>query len=96
MWEEKYNGARSMAEVLLDLFGYLPATDVEPALTKALEFNDPRLKHFALSSLLRHRKKVDPKYIADVSRSIEMRWWLYRRLKELGMQTEVLPHLHPR
>jgi hypothetical protein len=70
--------------LLLDLLAYLPGDLVEEQLREAMEYKDPRLKHFALVSLLRLRKRVDKKQVEDVARHAEMRNWLFITLKELG------------
>ena len=83
IWQDSYQDARHHAGLLLDLLGYLPADRVEKPLRDALEYRDPRLKYFALISLLRLGKAVDPKHVEDVAGSAEVRNWLYTSLKEL-------------
>jgi hypothetical protein len=90
MWEEDYSAKRQPAGVLLDLTGYLPAEKVEPDLRKVLAFHDPRLKYFALSSLIRLGKRVTAEDVAGVAQLPEMRTWLYKRLDESG-QLAVFP-----
>lgn len=87
MWEEKYQESRYEAEPLLDLLGFFPAKDVESALRRALEIIDPRLKYFAISSLLRLHKVVPSKDVADVAAHPEMRNWLYDKLKQNGNES---------
>ena len=53
MWEDAYEESRHDAALLLDLLGHFPVERVEKRLREALEYKDPRLKHFALVSLLR-------------------------------------------
>jgi hypothetical protein len=84
MWDKKYAEDRQRAGVLLDLLGYLPADRVEADLRGALKYRDPRLKHFAIVSLLKHNLEVPPKDVAEVATHAEMRNWLYGRLSELG------------
>jgi hypothetical protein len=70
--------------LLLDLLGYLPADRVEKPLQKALEYKDPRLKHYALLSLLRLGKPVDKKHVEEVAGHAEMRNWLFIGLEKVG------------
>lgn len=88
MWEDAYQDSRHLAGLLLDLLGYFPAGKVEKTLREALEYTDPRLKHFAVVSLLRHGMPVDKRHVEDVARSTEMRNWLYQALTELGKATD--------
>jgi hypothetical protein len=84
MWEEAYGESRDEAALLLDLLGHFPGKRVEKALREALEYKDPRLKHFAVISLLRLGVPVDKNHVEDVARHAEMRNWLYTGLKGLG------------
>jgi hypothetical protein len=84
MWEDAYQESRQDAALLLDLLGHFPGDHVEEQLREALEYKDPRLKHFALVSLLRLGKPVDKKHVEDVAGHAEMRNWLYINLKQLG------------
>ena len=52
MWDDSYQELREDAALLLDLLGHFPANRVDKALRDALGFKDPRLKHFAVVSLL--------------------------------------------
>jgi hypothetical protein len=72
------------AGLLLDLLGYLPGQQVRSELRSALKFQDPKLKHFAITSLLRQGEKVDNAEIEKVASSPEIRNWLYRILAKLG------------
>lgn len=84
MWEEKYQKSRNIGALLLDLMGYLDASTVEEVLARALAYHDPRLKCFAMCSLLRLGKDVEASHILDVARSAEMRRALYQELGKLG------------
>jgi hypothetical protein len=84
MWEDSYELARHDAALLLDLLGHFPFAGVEKHLRQALDYTDPRLKHFAVVSLLRLGKTLDKKHAEDVARHAEMRNWLYIALKGLG------------
>jgi hypothetical protein len=90
MWEEPYDNARADGELLLDIFGYVPADPVEKPLRDALALKDLRLKHFAIASLLRLGKDVDRSDVEDVARQPEMRNWLYRALEEFD-KTDLFP-----
>ncbi len=84
MWEEPYEEPRHEAALLLDLLGHFHGNLVEKQLRAALEYKDPRLKHFALISLIRLGKPVDKKDVEDVASYAEMRNWLYIALKQLA------------
>jgi hypothetical protein len=84
MWDEAYEESRHDAALLLDLLGHFPGDLVEKQLREALEYTDPRLKHFALVSLLRLGKPAAKKHVEEVARHAEMRSELYIALKQLG------------
>jgi hypothetical protein len=84
MWEDAYLEMRGPAELLLDIMGYMKTPEIEKALREALSLRDPRLKYFAISSLLRHGQAVDGADVADVARWPEMRNHLYDRLQAVG------------
>jgi hypothetical protein len=84
MWQDDYQESRHDAALLLDLFGYFRGDRVAGQLREALEYKDPRRKHFAVVSLLRLGKPVDKKHLGQIAGSAEMRRWLFIRLKELG------------
>lgn len=84
MWEESYLEMRNPAELLLDIMGYMQTPKIGKALREALAYKDPRLKCFAISSVLRHGRAVGSADVADVARWPEMRNHLYERLEALG------------
>jgi len=84
MWDEAYTESRHDAALLLDLLGNFPGDRIEKPLRDALEYRDPRLKHFALVSLLHLGKPVDKKHVEDVAGHAEMRNRLYLTLGTLG------------
>ena len=84
--EDEYTAPRAEAELLLDLLGYLPAEAVEPFLEEALRLPDPRLKCFAVTSLLRHGRVLDPDHIEYVAASHEMRLILMEQLQGMDLQ----------
>src|SRR6185436_8162736 len=72
------------AGVLLDLLGHVPTTEVEAELRRAGDdYTDPRLRMYALLSLLRHDQEVDPAAIAEVAQSAEARKFLFDGLQKL-------------
>lgn len=87
MWDERYSEWREDAGLLLDLLGYLPAKSVEPELRRALDYRDTRLQFFAIISLLRLGKAVDPAPVAAVAAQAEMRNSLYKELQAQGKQS---------
>jgi hypothetical protein len=90
MWEDSYQESREDAALLLDLLGHFPVDRVEKGLQEALDFKDPRLKHFAVVSLLRLGKTVEQKHIDEVASHAEMRNWLFIDLKKQG-KTKLFP-----
>jgi hypothetical protein len=83
-WTPQYAPVRDEAEILLDLFGYLPPRDVDPTLRAALAFKDPRLRLFAITSLLHHGQDVPQDAIDDAAAAAETRRWLYRDLVKMN------------
>ncbi len=83
MWDENYRVWRDRAGLLLDLLGYFPALEVKEALRKALDNRDPKLKCFAILSLLRLGEQVDQVHMGDVARSAEMRNHLHDELQKM-------------
>jgi hypothetical protein len=86
MWEEQYLGPRSEAAVLLDLFGYFRQDKVLEELERALRYRDPKLKYFAISSLLRLGKEVNAKPIEGAAAYAEVRNYLFDRLQKIGKE----------
>jgi hypothetical protein len=83
-WRPRYHRRRWQAGVLLDLLGHTPTPAVEAELRRAVgEFTDPRLRLYALLSLLRHDKDVDPAVIAEIAADPESRKWLFDGLQKL-------------
>jgi hypothetical protein len=89
MWEETYSGKRFESGLLLDLLGYFPSGRTEAELRRALEFRDPRLRYFAIASLLRQGEPVDPETIAGTYAHPEVRMWLHDELQGRGMSSVV-------
>lgn len=73
--------------LLLDLLGNVPTPAVQAELRRALEFEDVKLKYFAVVSLLRLGRLVEPVHIRAVAANAEMRWWLWDELGRLGLQS---------
>jgi len=92
MFDEEYSGPRSDAEIVLDLFGYLPFERVGDALRKGLALYDPRLKLFASVSLLRQGKRVDRSELDRVAASDEVRILLWEQLREIGFLSLIPAH----
>jgi hypothetical protein len=83
-WDPTYHRCRWQAGVLLDLLGHVPTPDVEAELRRAVaELTDPRLRLYALLSLLRHDRDVEPGIVAEVAADPESRKWLYDGLQKL-------------
>jgi len=84
MWEPTYHRRRWQAGALLDLLGHVPTPDVEAELRRALDdYSDPRLRLYAVLSLLRHDQEVDPAEVANVAENAEARKFLFDGLQKL-------------
>lgn len=86
MWEEDYQQPRELAGIALDVLGHVGTAESVAELTRALEYRDPRLKHFAVAGLIRSEVEVPPKEIEVVASSSEMRKWLFRELQEQDLR----------
>jgi hypothetical protein len=64
--------------------GHLPGNAMKEPLQEALTSRDPRVKLFAILSLLRHGYQVKPEVIEGVAASSEVRNWLYDGLVTLS------------
>ncbi|MGD8456805.1 MAG: hypothetical protein PVF83_10495 [Anaerolineales bacterium] len=84
MWEDDYQISRGIAALLLDVMGYLSNSKMIEELYKALSFQDPRLKLFALISLLRMGEMVDDSELLILGSTAETRNLLYEKLDLLG------------
>ena len=93
MWEDDYAESRFPAGLLLDLLGYFPALATEIELQRALEFRDPRLKAFAVASLLRQGRTVNESTVSEVVAHAEMRNYLYDELRRRG-KLALFPERH--
>ncbi len=90
MWEEEYNYWREFAALILDIMGYLPDVNIQKELQEALNYKDPKLKCFAVLSLVRQNLAVDSNSILEVARSAEMRNVLYDILESMNKE-ELFP-----
>ena len=79
--EQRFLGQIGRSNVVV--LGYFPGAETIVHLLGALAFYDPRLKYFALASLLRLGQAVEANDIAAVAVSSEMRNELYRKLEQL-------------
>lgn len=83
-WKPRYHRCRWQAGVLLDLLGHVTAPQVPGELRRALdEYSDPRLRLYALLSLLRQDQEVDPSIVAELAGCPETRIWLFDGLQKL-------------
>jgi hypothetical protein len=90
MVDDTYADTCRSADVLFDLFGYLPDDCFRSALRTGIELPEPRLKAFAAISLIRQGQLVDPAQINLVATNNETRILLWRRLCEFG-KTQLMP-----
>src|SRR5262245_3106917 len=81
--EDRYQEARYPAAILLDLFGHVRSSEVVDELRRSLEFHDPRLKCFAILSLLRLGHEADRQRVVEVAANPETRGILYDQLEKL-------------
>lgn len=91
IWRERYLRLRADAALYLDLFGYLPGKETRKFLRNALKYFDPRLKYFALISMLRLGQPVAAKHITEVAASAEMRSHLFGEMEKMKKS-----HLFPK
>ena len=84
MWEDGYATTRFKAALLLDLMGYVRSDAVLAELMRAETFVDPRLRLFALISLVRHGMEPGLQAWIPVAQSPETRNILYEGLSHLG------------
>jgi hypothetical protein len=90
-WESRYHRRRWQAGVLLDLVGHTPTPNVEAELRRAVaEYTDPRLRLYALLSLLRHDRDAEPAVAAEIATDPESRKWLFDGLQKLE-RTQLYP-----
>jgi hypothetical protein len=83
-WEFDYHRCRWQAGVLLDLLGYISDPEVLPVLRDALgDFTDPRLRLYAVLSLLRQNEEIDPGVVGEIAECPESRKWLFDGLQKL-------------
>jgi hypothetical protein len=83
-WEFDYHRIRGQAGVLLDLMGYIPFPGLVPVLRDAVEkFTDPRLRMYAVLSLMRHNQDVSPEVVADIAACPECRKLLFDGLQKV-------------
>jgi hypothetical protein len=85
--DDNYRKLRRLAAVLLDLMAYLPTPAASSHLRRALKLDDPRLKLFAILSLLRRGEAVDQDEIECVASSDETRILLWRQLREIKAES---------
>jgi hypothetical protein len=70
--------------VLLDLLGHIPTPAVEAELRRAVaEFTDPRLRLYAVLSLLRQDREVDISAVTEIATDAEARKFLFEGLQLL-------------
>lgn len=91
MWDDKaYSEIRGEAELLLDLFGWLPTESSRRELNRAVRLFDPCLKGYAAIALLRLGESVSPRELEVAAASPEMRNRLYKALEKLD-RLELFP-----
>jgi hypothetical protein len=83
-WDYEYYRWRGQAGVLLDLFGYIPAPEVLPILREAVDkYTDPRLRMYAVLSLMRHNEDVPAVTVAEIAADPECRKLLFDGLQKV-------------
>ena len=83
IWEDEYLKARDITSLLLDIMGYLSPDAVLDTLNEALSYQDPRLKYFAVQSLLKMGEAVDNDTLFSLAASAEVRSMLFHHLNEI-------------
>ncbi len=84
MWEDAYQEHREPAGVMIDLIGYLDASEVRGVLRKCLTLRDTKLKYFAAMHLLRLGETVDAGQIAPLAADGEVRGFMHDKLTSMG------------
>jgi hypothetical protein len=84
MWEDTYEELRMTGALYLDLLGHFPEPHAQEIVRQALSFTDPRLKFFAVLSLIRRGEDVEAKHLIDIAASAEVRNYLFDQLMTLG------------
>jgi len=79
--ESVYAAERDHAIMLLDIMEYLPLDKVREALHETVDSPDPRLRCFAVLSLLGHREKVKQPIIDQIADHPATRGLLYKELR---------------
>jgi hypothetical protein len=83
-WHFDYYRWRGQAGVLLDLFGFIPSTQLLPLLREAVDkYTDPRLRMYAALSLMRHNEDVSPETVAEIASDAECRKLLFDGLQKI-------------
>lgn len=90
-WSDDYAPQRHKLCILLSLFGYMGPTQSIAALTNALTLEDPRLRLFAATALIRRRQPVDAALLRGLGAELETRTALYELLAGLG-RLDQFPH----
>jgi hypothetical protein len=90
MWDEQYQEPRFIAALVLDIFGHITTPEAERGLVEALDYQDPRLRMFAVLGLLSHGKEPPHESLFEIAKSAETRNWVYRGLAELD-RLDLLP-----
>lgn len=85
--DDGYTIVRGRAEWLLDLLAYFPGAGVSQCLRQALKLPDPRLRLYAVYSLLRCGEHVELEDIEKVACDHETRILLSRYLRELERES---------
>ena len=86
MWAESYTSLRFKASLLLDLMGWVRSDAVITELVEALAFTDPRLKTFAMLSLICHDRVPRFHHRVAAVQSAETRNLLHDRLSAAGRE----------
>ena len=87
---EEYSQDSARAEVILELLGYIPGDAVEKSLREGIDSGDAHTMLWAVVSLLRQGKEVDPKHVEVVAADAETRNLLYDQLQQLK-KTKLFP-----
>jgi len=81
-YADDYAEPRGTAAIAMDVLGHLGGNATVEELRASLAYTDPRLRYFAITSLLRLDEEVDDEHIAAVAEDPEMRGWLFGALAE--------------
>ena len=84
LWGDQYGDVRWITGLLLDVSGYFETDESIENLEAAVRLPDPRLKFFAVRSLMSLGRAASEEDLLAVAASHEVRNWFYEYLRDSG------------